>query len=137
MAMCVPYSSIHDYHLQNFKQNKYCQILLVIGELSDIREALCQMFVNKQDEKFLYFINNIDMAASDCVSVFRTMLWVVYDMWWFIWNNQVLERYLGQNILLNWNVCGFFPFPSATWNGKPVWSRPRSGFLLSSYVYQL
>lgn len=76
------------------------------------------------------------MAARDCVSVLRTMLWVVYDMWLLIWNNQVLEQYLGQNILINPNVCGFFPFPSATWNGKPVWWRPRGGFELS-YVFQI
>lgn len=94
------------------------------------QRELCQIFTNKQDEKFLYFINNIDMAARDCVSVFRIILWVVCDMWLLIWNYQVLEQYLGQNILINSNVCGFFPFPSATWNGKPEWWRPRGEFEL-------
>ena len=48
----------------------------------------------------------------------NSTLWALPDVSWLIWNSQVPELYLGRSILINSNAGGFFPFPSAIWNGK-------------------
>lgn len=58
-SLYIDYTQLPLIKLQ-VKQNK-CWLLLDCQ-----REILCQMFKNKQAEKFLYFINNIDVAARDC-----------------------------------------------------------------------
>ena len=91
------------------------------------REILCQMFTNKKAEKFLHFLQILHISITLiwlqeivlCIKPWNnSTLWVLCDIWWLIWNIQVPEQYLGQNILINSNICGFSPFPSAIWNGK-------------------
>lgn len=68
---CYVDSLYMDYTLLSFvklqvKQNKYCEILLVIIGPSHVGEKFYVKCL-QQAEKVLYFINNIDMPARDCV----------------------------------------------------------------------
>lgn len=78
------------------------------------REVVCQRCTNNKMKSFCTLAITL-IWLQEIMFHCEIMLWVLYDMWWLIWNN------LGQNILINSNVCGFFPFPSATW--KTVWWR--------------
>lgn len=104
------------------KQNKYCEILLVITGRSRVREKFYVNCLRTNKLKSLCTLSITLIWLQEIVLCIRpwnnSTLWVLCGIWWLIWNSQVPEQYLGQNILINSNVCGFSPFPSAIWNGK-------------------
>lgn len=64
-SLYMDYTQLSLVKLQ-VKQNKYWEILLVIIGSSHVRQKLYVKCL-QQAEKVLYFINNIDMPARDCV----------------------------------------------------------------------
>lgn len=123
------------------KQNIHCEILMVAIGPSHVRESFYVRYLQTKQLKNLCTLSVAVIWLQEimlCIEPWNnSTLWVLCDISWLIWSSQVPEQYLGlHKFKCLWILS--IPFSYLKWKIINVCDKgPRSGFELSSYIYQL